>query len=113
MPGGPVLECIDEGLHDGRVELGSRAARELRKRGLVILLGATRPIRRHRVVDAAYGDDSCAERDLVSGEAVRLAHAVESLVARPRFAGRASAGAAPRIRSPIRLCFRTKSRSSS
>src|SRR4051812_5057638 len=71
-----------EGVHDDWVELGAGAAAQLGERLLGIERALVRAVRRHRVVGIADRDDSCAERDLVAGEAVRVAVAVVVLVAR-------------------------------
>ena len=75
-------EQLAEGVHDLRVELLAGAAAQLLHRGLGIDRAAVGPVRGHRVEGVADGHDACPERDVVARQGVRVARAVEVLVAR-------------------------------
>jgi hypothetical protein len=70
----------DERGDDARVELRAGAAHELGDRVIVRHGRAVRAVRGHRVVGVAGEDDAAAERDLLAGEPVGVAGAVEALV---------------------------------
>ena len=110
----PALDDAHERLGQAGVELRARAATELLDRVGVRRRGAVAARRDHRVIRVAERDDAGAERDLVACEAVRVAAAVEALVARAdEAADRPSDGASPRIRSPISEWLRMNSSSAS
>src|SRR5207253_6521052 len=67
---------------DRRVELRAGAALELRARRLAVERRPVGPWLDHRAERVADGDDARAERDLLAGEAVRIAATVPALVAR-------------------------------
>ena len=76
-----------ERVDDQRIELVTRAARELLERGRGRQRLAIGPRGRHGVVGDADRDHAGAERDLLAGDAVRIAAAVVALVARAHEAG--------------------------
>src|SRR5204862_6230309 len=58
-------------------------ARLLAQRPACLLMGTPRPIaavRGHRLVGVTAGDDACAERDVVAGQAIGVSRAIPTLV---------------------------------
>src|SRR5215211_1967695 len=71
---------LEQRAHDVRVELVARAPLKLlprRRRAHALAVGA---VARHGVVGVASEDDAGPERDLLAGEAIRIAAAVPALV---------------------------------
>src|SRR5262249_26544411 len=76
-------ECFDQADEDAHrvlVEREPGRRREVLERGGVGQSRTIGPVRRERVVDIRDGDDARAERNLVAGQAVRVAGAVPPLV---------------------------------
>src|SRR4029077_129750 len=73
----------EQGVDDVRGELASGLAAQLLARRLVVAPAAVHAVGGHRLVRVAGGDDARAQRNLVSGEAIRVALSVPALVARP------------------------------
>src|SRR5690349_2514465 len=69
-----------DGRDDLRVEVRARAVAELLDRGLRRPGAAVGAVGGHGAVGVAAGDDAGLDRDLVAGEAVRVAGAVVVLV---------------------------------
>ena len=76
------LDDAREDLDDLRVELRAALAEQLGQRDLVRQRLAVGAVGTHRVPGVAAGDDPRLERDLLAGEAVRVAAAVPALVVR-------------------------------
>ena len=75
-----ALDRVDEGADDGGIELRPGAAVQLSSASASRHRRAIRAVGDHGVVGVADGDDAGAERDVVAGEAVGVAGAVEPLV---------------------------------
>ena len=106
-------EHLDEGGHDGRVELRAGAAQQLRAGRVGRDRALVRAVGRHGVERVADGDDARAQRDAAAGQAVGVAAAVVALVARSARCGRpARAPARARMRSPIAVWRRMNVHSS-
>ena len=107
-------EHAEQRVDDARVELRAGDAAQLGVRGGGRARRAPRARRGHRDERVAREQDPRGERDLLAGEAVGVAGAVEALVlvADDR-RGLASSGRPRSIRSPISACSRSTARSSS
>jgi len=81
-PRGPFGDRRGERLDHVGVELGAGAGAQLAQRRVRGHPPPVRAIGSHRVERVAHEDDARAERDLRSGQAVRVAAAVVALVAR-------------------------------
>ncbi len=71
---------VDEDRHEPRVEGASRLVAELFDRALGAERLVVRPVGRHRVVVVADRQDARADRNIVTGEPVRIAFAVPPFV---------------------------------
>ena len=75
-----ALFPLDEGFHDGGIELGPRLADDLAPGLGPGERGAVRSVARHRVQRVGDGEDARREWDVGPGDAVRIALAVPPLV---------------------------------
>src|SRR5689334_5922552 len=75
-----VVHALVQGSHDTRAELLAGAGSDLVERLVEGPGPAVGPVRRHRVERVGHRQDAGGERDLLTGEAVGVAAAVEALV---------------------------------